>query len=709
MESMTSIGSERKGATSAATTVARRLEALLDARVDGPVVACLISTPDGRATVLPRSWARLTGQSTESALDWGWLDIVRPEDRERVRTAWHEAPLRRSGWHIEWRMSGPDGDERLMHDESVPVIDEGTDELIEWIRRITDVTAARRAETLVVDQRALLEQIASDAPLADILDRMVRALERHFEGMVASVLLLRDGRLRHGAAPHLPARYSAAIDGAAIGPNVGSCGTAAFTRQPVLVDDIANDPRWADYRDLALREGLKACWSTPIFGAGGDVLGTFAMYYRTVVANRPAEHNQDLVVTATHVARVAIERERSREALIERGAQLVEADRRKDEFLAMLSHELRNPLAPIITAVELFEREDFAPEVVRKGSLVVARQARVLNRLVGELLEVSRISRGKIRLEREVLAVSATVLEAVESLRPLLDERRHEVRVELPSVPLYVDADPVRLAQVLSNLLSNAAKYTDPGGHISITVREHAATPGGTPEVDIIVKDSGIGIAGEQLAHVFELFVQAPSALGQARGGLGIGLTLVKRLVELHSGRVSASSEGPGRGSELVVTLPRCDAPSLPVAKDAGKPSASGGPHPATGLPTRARHPHRVVIVDDNTDAAEILQLALERCGHEVRAAGDGPSALALIEAWHPDLVLLDLGLPGMDGYEVAHRLRATAAGKALHLFALTGFGQASDRARTAEAGFERHLVKPVALDELIAAMDEVS
>lgn len=170
MESMTSIGSERKGATSAATTVARRLEALLDARVDGPVVACLISTPDGRATVLPRSWARLTGQSTESALDWGWLDIVRPEDRERVRTAWHEAPLRRSGWHIEWRMSGPDGDERLMHDESVPVIDEGTDELIEWIRRITDVTAARRAETLVVDQRALLEQIASDAPLADILD-----------------------------------------------------------------------------------------------------------------------------------------------------------------------------------------------------------------------------------------------------------------------------------------------------------------------------------------------------------------------------------------------------------------------------------------------------------------------------------------------------------------------------------------------------------
>lgn len=544
-----------------------------------------------------------------------------------------------------------------------------------------------RAAALLAGQNQALELIAQGAPLNEVLSFLTRFIESQEDDLYCSVLVLDGEQLRLGAAPRLPEAYNRAVDGVRIGPAVGSCGTAAYTGRRVVSVDLAHDPRWAPFPEilkLALDAGLHACWSTPIRGPDGGVLGTFAMYYPRCAPPRASDLH--LVEIATHIAGIAIERHRADAALAERAARLAEASQRKDEFLALLAHELRNPLAPIVTALALMRAHEREPEAVARYRAVIERQVRHLTRLVEDLLDVSRITRGKIVLKPERTSVAAAIEAAIEAARPLLDERRHTAAVDLGEEPLDVIADPVRAAQIFANLINNAAKYTDPGGHVWVRARREG------DEIVVSVRDDGIGIPAEMLDHVFDLFVQTDAARGQAQGGLGIGLTLVKRLVELHGGQVAAASAGPGRGTEMTVRLPA--APARDATAPAG--SAAAGPAPSA---------KRVLIVDDNSDAAESLAEALRDRGHEVRVEGDGPSALAAADVWLPDVALVDIGLPGMDGYAVARALRAAHPRDVLRLLALTGYGQESDRHRAREAGFDAHLVKPADLDRISAAI----
>ncbi len=368
-----------------------------------------------------------------------------------------------------------------------------------------------------------------------------------------------------------------------------------------------------------------------------------------------------------------------------------EADRRKDEFLAMLGHELRNPLSPMVTALHLMrmkEGGDFDRE-----RTIIGRQVEHLIRLVDDLLDVSRITRGKIQLKRGRIELMAVLVKAVEMSSPLLEQRSHHLELPAAGEPLFVDGDPARLAQVLANLLNNAAKYTDPGGRIVVT----AAGEG--EQAVVRVRDNGAGIAPEMLPRIFDMFVQENRSIDRSQGGLGLGLAIVRSLVELHGGTVSVHSEGLGRGSEFVVRLP-LTAPGVPAGDE-----HSGSPQVSTRGMEQAV---RILVVDDNRDAAELLTELLDSKGYVLRMAHDGPAGLEAARAFRPHLALLDVGLPVMDGYELASRLRQEPALEGIKLVAITGYGQDSDRRRAHAAGFDVHLVKPIDPGQLLHVIREL-
>ena len=365
------------------------------------------------------------------------------------------------------------------------------------------------------------------------------------------------------------------------------------------------------------------------------------------------------------------------------------ADRRKDEFLATLAHELRNPLAPISNAVHLLRRPDGRRTADRMVEMV-GRQVRQMVRLVDDLMDVSRITQGKLELRREQLALAEVLAMAVETSMPAIEAGRHDLTVSLPEETLMLEADKVRLTQVFGNLLNNAAKYTDRGGRIWLGARREGES------VLVSIRDTGIGIPAAKLPHVFEMFSQAHRDSARGQAGLGIGLTMVRSLVELHGGSVEARSEGPGRGSEFIVRLPLAR-----VAEAAPHHDDAAGEAPLEG--------RRVLVVDDNGDAAESLALLLQSAGAEVHTALDGPAGLAAARRFLPHAVLLDLGMPGMDGFEVARRLRAEPGLAGLALVALTGWGQEEDRKRTRGSGFDHHLTKPVDVDRLMDIFGKIS
>jgi signal transduction histidine kinase/CheY-like chemotaxis protein len=360
------------------------------------------------------------------------------------------------------------------------------------------------------------------------------------------------------------------------------------------------------------------------------------------------------------------------------------ADRRKDEFLAMLGHELRNPLAPIQNALYLMQKPGVPDSVVNWGRELIGRQIDHLTRLVDDLLDVSRIVHGKIKLQESILNIATVINQAVEGSRPLIETRQQELSVHVPEEPLWIKGDLVRLGQVISNLLNNAAKYSNSGERISINV-------GASDDwVTVRIKDNGIGIPPDLLPYVFDLFEQAVHKPAQSQGGLGIGLTLVKRLVDMHGGIVEARSAGVGHGSEFRVHLPRHASPpkETPVSPRHG----SGG-----------KDSIRILVVDDNRDAAESLAMLMSLEGHTVATAFDGAAALAEAARFQPQVVLLDIGMPDLNGYEVARELRTREATRSTVILALTGYGQPEDRARAAEAGFTDHLAKPIIAEKLFA------
>jgi CheY-like chemotaxis protein len=380
--------------------------------------------------------------------------------------------------------------------------------------------------------------------------------------------------------------------------------------------------------------------------------------------------------------------DRSR-ALDEARERAEAAVRAKDEFLAMLGHELRNPLSPILTALQLLRLKG---QIGREHE-IIERQVSNLVRLVDDLLDVSRLTTGKIGLRTELIEVSDVAARAIEMVSPMLERKRQVLSVEIPARGLIVEADPARLAQVFANLLTNAAKYSDDGTRIALQAS------GDHTHVRIRVTDEGIGISREMLDRVFDLFEQQRQAVDRSQGGLGLGLAIVRSLVTLHGGTVRASSPGEGQGAEFVVELPRAAAARAPV------PHART-PHATVGAAGSAR---RVLVVDDNRDALTLLSDTLSAVGYQVQSAHDGPEALNVAAAFQPHVAVLDIGLPVMDGYELATRLRAMAGLGALRLIAVTGYGQESDQRRSGTAGFDAHLIKPVSLDELLRALSDLA
>jgi signal transduction histidine kinase/ActR/RegA family two-component response regulator len=428
--------------------------------------------------------------------------------------------------------------------------------------------------------------------------------------------------------------------------------------------------------------GLRAYACNPLI-AGGQLLGTLSFASRS----RDSFDREEIefLETISHYVTLAYERLR----LIE---QLREQDQRKDEFLATLAHELRNPLAPIRNGLELIRLSNNNPATVDRATTIMNRQVEQMVRLVDDLLDVARISRNKLELRKERVDLQSVVRNAVETSRPILAAAKNDLHVELPSEPVYLDADPVRLAQVFSNLLNNAAKYSEPGGSVSLI-----ATQTGS-ELTVRVSDTGIGIEPGKLSQIFGMFVQLDASGPQVQSGLGVGLTLVQRLIEMHGGSIEARSEGTGQGSEFVVRLP------------ALTPAAKAFPDETAVLeedrPTVRR---RILVVDDNLDSAESMAMMLTLSGHEVAMAHDGMEAVERAREFQPEVAFLDLGMPKLDGYEAARSIRRQSWGKQIMLVALTGWGQQEDKRRSREAGFDAHLVKPIdfgALEELVAGMN---
>lgn len=443
-----------------------------------------------------------------------------------------------------------------------------------------------------------------------------------------------------------------------------------------LTARVGRQPPWSDLPLLVLTR------------PGGDSLVAAAAFHQlgnVTLLERPVR-----VATLVSMVRASLRaRERQyqiREHLAERQraeADLREADRRKDEFLEMLAHELRNPLAPIINALHLLKRAELDAPGIERLREMMERQTGNLVRLLDDLLDMARVSQGKVVLKREPADLASIVEHAVESIAPFIEERGHDYSFSLPLERVRLEVDATRLEQVITNLPHNAAKYTDPGGQIRLTVERVGR------EVVLSVRDNGIGIAPETLRHIFDLFTQSERSLDRSQGGLGIGLTLVRKLVEMHRGTIEASSAGLNQGSEFVVRLPAPTtqrAPRLRAPKEAGKREDAGA----------ARRPLRILVVEDNTDSAELMSDILRLEGHEVRAVHDGPAALAVVDGFRPEVVLCDLGLPGMDGLEVARQLRRIPSLEQTVLLAVTGYGHEEARSKCEEAGFDLRLTKPI-------------
>lgn len=436
---------------------------------------------------------------------------------------------------------------------------------------------------------------------------------------------------------------------------------------------IARQPTWSDLPVLVLaRPGADS----------SDVADAVRTLGNVMVLERPLR--VATLMSAIRTALRARERQYEIRGYLDERSRTEEAlrvaDRRKDEFLATLGHELRNPLAPMLAGLTLLNRADLADPGSREAVAIMQRQVHHLHRLVDDLLEVSRITRGLIPLETETLDLTAVLKNAIQTSLPLVESEQQEISVELPSEQVLISGDSVRLTQVFANLLNNASKYTNYGGHIWVNL----STAGGWARVS--VRDDGIGIPPAQLGSVFEMFTQVDRSHRQAQGGLGIGLTLVQQLVASHGGVVEAYSEGLDRGSEFVVRLPLAEAGVAPAA-----PAESEKPFP----------PCRLMIVDDNPDVAKALVLLLSALGATVVAKHNGPEALEALKDFRPDALLLDIGMPGMDGFEVARRIRESEEHAGILLIALTGWGQDVDRIRSGEAGFDHHLVKPPDLEQL--------
>jgi PAS domain S-box-containing protein len=582
-----------------------------------------------------------------------------------------------------------DGVERPIDDSAAPIKDE-SGSISGVVLVFRDVTAQRQAERDLRERAAVSAfeaetgtVLTRSASIDEMLSRCADIMVRHLNGAFARVWLLNERenvlelRASAGQYTHLDGAHSR------IAVGQYKIGLIAESRKPTLTNAVVGDLRVHD-QDWARREGMVAFAGYPLL-VGEKLVGVLAMFARHELLKTTL---QAMAFVAGSMA-LAIEQKRQANELRKIAAELSEADRRKNEFLAMLAHELRNPLAPIRNALQIVKLTHGKDEAVQTASEMMERQIGHMVRLVDDLLDISRITRGKIDLRRELVELSSIVSQAVETCRPTIEAARHELTVTLPEHPVFLHADAARLSQVFSNLLNNACKYSEPAGRIWLSAERQAN------EAVVSVRDAGIGISREMLPKIFEMFTQVDQSLERSQGGLGIGLTLVQRLVEMHGGSVTAMSAGPALGSEFVVRIP--------IAVD----QAVGRPKPTMAL-SIAPISRRILVVDDNRDSATSLAALLKLSGNETQTAYDGLQAMEAAASFRPDVMLLDIGLPKLNGYEVARKIREQPWGKKLMLVALTGWGQEEDRKKSQEAGFDAHMIKPVdhsALAKLLAEL----
>jgi PAS domain S-box-containing protein len=457
-------------------------------------------------------------------------------------------------------------------------------------------------------------------------------------------------------------------------------GRALRWRARIVIEDIEADSPYESLRPMARAAGYRAVVSTPLIGPDGILVGMLSTYFKA--AHRPTAPELGILDLFVRHACDFIRRCTMEQALRLREESLREGDRRKDEFLALLAHELRNPLAPVRYALSAMRKPGLTNEQRARANEVIERQVIHMTHLLDDLLDVSRITRGSVELKKGCTELAPVIASAIDAARPVIDGKRHTLTLDLPAQPVYLEADGVRLTQVFANLLINAAKYTDPQG----SIRVQALCTG--DELVVSIADDGIGIAPEMLPRLFTLFTQAHSASERSEGGLGVGLALVRGLVTLHGGTVEARSAGLKQGSEFVVHLPLGTTLPAPMEVRIAAKARTGG-----GLD--------VMIIDDNQDVADSCATLLALSGHRVRTAYTANQGLELAQDLQPDVMLLDIGLPDMSGYDLAARIRATAWGRETILVAVTGWGQESDRERAFSSGFDYHLTKPISTDAL--------
>lgn len=531
--------------------------------------------------------------------------------------------------------------------------------------------------TQLADLRRLHEmsvRLSTTLELQPILEETLRTATS-IEGTTFGLLSLCDPehqQLEVGASLGFDGEFLKTIEH--IPPGGGACGTCFLERRRVVVEDTETDPAFAEYRGAAREAGFRAVHSTPLITRSGNVVGVLSTHFAR--PHRPTDREMHLIDLCARQAVDFIENARLY-------VELRDADRRKDEFLAVLAHELRNPLAPISNALQILRLSDDLSPATEKMRNIMERQVNQLIRLVDDLMEVSRIARAKIELRRQPVDLLSVIGSAVETSQPLIEAAGHRLAISLASEPMTLDADPVRLAQVIANLLNNAAKYTEEGGQIWLAAKREGN------EVVVSVKDTGLGISPDMLPRVFDMFSQWDRTRYRAQGGLGIGLTLAKNLVQMHGGRIEARSDGLGQGSEFIVRLPL----------------VRGVLHPAPATPTigklKSLPRRKILVVDDTRAAAYVLGKLLEKMGQEVHTEYDAPAALEYARTERPDLVISDVSMPQMSGYDLARQLRQEPSLDGLVLVALTGYGQDKDRQRAMEAGFNHHLIKPASIEAL--------
>jgi PAS domain S-box-containing protein len=602
---------------------------------------CWMAEPEGYIVWYNRRWLDYTGKTLEQMWGRKWACVLDPDVQPNILQRWLEFVISGLLFEMIVPIKGKDGVFRPFLTRAEPVKDE-VGRVVRWFGTNTDISELRQAEAALKDRERTHRIVADNT--------------YDFEFWRAP-----DGRYLY------------------VSPSCERiCGRkpADFLADPTLLDLLVHPedrPRFGEqmkiltaspssvefefrivHRDGTIRWLAQAC--QPVHGEQGEYLGLRGS-------------NRDVTERA--------EAERA----------LREADRRKDEFLATLAHELRNPLAPMRNALQILRLSN-DPDVHEQSRLLMQRQLDQIVRLVDDLLDVSRISTGKLELRKGQVNLREVVTGAAEASGPLIDRMGHTLAVTIPKTTLTVDADPTRLGQVFVNLLNNAAKYMDRGGRIWLAVERQGS------DVLVSVKDTGVGIATDQLSGIFQMFSQVQSSLERSQGGLGIGLTLVKRLVELHGGRIEVHSDGPGKGSEFVVRLPLMVEASGPLA------TAEGDEDEAL------KSSLRILIVDDNRDSADSLGMLLRIMGNDIRTADDGAKGVKLSGEFRPDVVLMDIGLPKLNGYQACQSIREQEWGRRMVLIAVTGWGQDEDRRRSHEAGFDHHMVKPVdpqALMKLLA------